>query len=61
MITASLSYLPYTQIWVYKEKEQCWIGSSTNRGKIKLELEFENLIRYLEYQLTKNVSFQKKE
>jgi cytochrome c biogenesis protein len=60
MVTASLSYLPYTQIWVFNEKKECWIGSSTNRGKIQLEIEFENFIRYLEYQLTKTVFLQKR-
>jgi len=48
MITAFLSYLPYTQIWVYKQKNSCWLGSITNRGKISLEIEFENLIREIE-------------
>jgi cytochrome c biogenesis protein len=61
MITASLSYLPYTQIWIFNEKKSCWIGSSTNRGKIQLEIEFENFIRYLEYKLTKTRFFQRKD
>jgi len=60
MITTCLSYLPYTQIWIFNEKTNCWIGSSTNRGKIQLEIEFENLIRSLEYQLTKIIFFKKK-
>ena len=55
MITTSLSYLPYTQIWVFTQKKNSWIGSSTNRGKIQLEIEFENLIRYIENLLTKTV------
>jgi cytochrome c biogenesis protein len=59
MITTCLSYLPYTQIWIFNEKTNCWIGSSTNRGKIQLEIEFENLIRYLEYQLTKTIFLKK--
>jgi len=57
MITTCLSYLPYTQIWIFNEKTNCWIGSSTNRGKIQLEIEFENLIRYLEFQLSKIIFF----
>jgi cytochrome c biogenesis protein len=61
MLTTLLSYLPYTQIWILKEKNNCWIGSSTNRGKIQLEIEFENLIRSLEYQnLNKNKIYSKK-
>ena len=55
MITAILSYFPYTQIWILEEKNHCWIGSLTNRGKIQLEIEFENLIRSVEYQLNKTV------
>lgn len=53
MITSSLSYLPYTQIWIFSQRNTSWIGSSTNRGKIQLEIEFENLIRYSENILTK--------
>lgn len=48
MITSSLSYLPYTQIWIFNQTKNAWIGGTTNRGKIQLELEFENLIRYIE-------------
>jgi cytochrome c biogenesis protein len=48
MVTASLSYLPYTQIWVFSQSKNSWVGGMTNRGKIQLEIEFENLIRYLE-------------
>ena len=48
MITALLSYLPYTQIWMVLKKQYSLIGSSTNRGKIQLEIDFENLIRSIE-------------
>jgi cytochrome c biogenesis protein len=48
MITTSLSFLPYTQIWLFNQSKKSWIGGVTNRGKIQLELEFENLIRYTE-------------
>ena len=53
MVTAFLSYLPYTQIWIYNQKNSCWLGSITNRGKINLEIEFENLIREIENSLFK--------
>jgi cytochrome c biogenesis protein len=59
MITAFLSYLPYTQIWIYNTNNLCWIGSMTNRGKINLEIEFENLIRVIEKLLIKT-PFQEK-
>ena len=62
MLTTLLSYLPYTQIWILNEKSNCWIGSSTNRGKIQLEIEFENLVRSLEYEtLNKNKIYSKKQ
>jgi cytochrome c biogenesis protein len=53
MITSCLSYLPYNQIWIFNKKNTSWIGSSTNRGKISLEIEFENLIREIEKVLFK--------
>jgi cytochrome c biogenesis protein len=55
MITTSLSFLPYTQIWIFHQASYSWIGSSTNRGKIQLEIEFENLIRYVENLFSKNI------
>jgi cytochrome c biogenesis protein len=60
MITTFLSYFPYTQIWILNKKENCWIGSSTNRGKIQLEIEFENFLRYLENFLQKSLFYSKK-
>lgn len=59
MLTAFLSYLPYTQIWVYSKDNLCWVGSLTNRGKINLEIEFENLIRTIE-KLLLRTPFEKK-
>jgi cytochrome c biogenesis protein len=54
IITTFLSYLPYTQIWIFTEKGITWLGGTTNRGKLQLELEFENLIRYIEAKLMKS-------
>ena len=63
MITSSLSFLPYTQLWILKtitnqtkdlkdleskEIDWFWLGGATNRGKIQLEIEFENLVRLSE-------------
>ena len=56
IITTFLSYLPYTQFWIFEDKNNIWIGSSTNRGKIQLEIEFENLIRNIENKLFENQS-----
>jgi cytochrome c biogenesis protein len=53
IVTSFLSYLPYTQIWIYNNEKNCWLGSLTNRGKINLEIEFENLIREIEKTLYK--------
>jgi len=58
MITSLLSYLPYTQFWVFEDFKTIWVGSLTNRGKIQLEIEFENLIRELENKINQN-NFQK--
>jgi cytochrome c biogenesis protein len=60
MITTLLSYLPYTQFWIYQTSDNIWVGSSTNRGKIQLEIEFENLTRTLENQIYKSVFIKKK-
>lgn len=48
ILTASLSFLPYTQIWLSRHNNHNLIGSNTNRGKIEVEIEFESLIRNLE-------------
>ena len=56
MVTTSLSYLPYTQIWLFNQSKKSWVGGITNRGKIQLELEFENFIRYIEKTNTKQLS-----
>ncbi len=55
MLTTLLSYLPYTQFWIYESSKNVWIGSSTNRGKIQLEIEFENLTRELENKIYQSV------
>lgn len=55
MLTTLLSYLPYTQFWIYESSKNIWVGSSTNRGKIQLEIEFENLTRELENKIYQSV------
>jgi cytochrome c biogenesis protein len=54
MITSSSSFLPYTQLWIFNKKKTSWIGGLTNRGKIQLEIDFENLIRSIENIIIKN-------
>jgi len=60
MITTLLSYLPYTQIWLFNQNKSSWLGALTNRGKLNLEIEFENLIRYIENKLIRNKLVKKK-
>ena len=59
MITTLLSYLPYTQFWIFENSKNIWVGSSTNRGKIQLEIEFENLIRETENKVYKSIFIKK--
>ena len=59
MITTLLSYLPYTQFWIFENSKNIWVGSSTNRGKIQLEIEFENLIRETENKIYKSIFIKK--
>lgn len=58
MLTTSLSYLPYTQIWVVRKSNYSILGAVTNRGKIQLEIDFENLIRSIE-KIAENNLFKK--
>jgi cytochrome c biogenesis protein len=54
MITTIFSYLPYTQLWIVNKSKKSWIGALTNRGKIQLEIEFENLTRSIEKMIKKS-------
>lgn len=56
MITASLSYLPYTQIWVAHTRKLIIFGSAANRDKGKADVEFETLIRSTQGKL-KNTNY----
>lgn len=51
MITTFLSYFSFTQIWIFKKRTLCFVGCSTNRGKIQVEIDFENIIRGTEKNL----------
>ena len=70
MITASLSCLPYTQLWIFylslsntedkyyanpnKQNSYILMGGKINRGKFSLEVKFENLVRDWENLSNKN-------
>lgn len=56
MLTTCFSYLPYTQIWLFTQRETIWLGCTTNRGKIQLEIQFENLIRQIENKTVQNIA-----
>jgi cytochrome c biogenesis protein len=56
MLTTCFSYLPYTQIWLFTQRETIWLGCTTNRGKIQLEIQFENLIRQIENKTIQNMA-----
>jgi cytochrome c biogenesis protein len=47
MVTTILSYLPYNQLWFYSKGNYFYLSGKTNRGKIELEVQFENIIRYI--------------
>ena len=58
IITTFLSYLPYTQLWLIRYKKYFWIGNLTNRGKLKLEIDFQNFQRnYKNYVISIQKSF----
>ena len=45
ILTTLFSYLPYSQLWIFKEPTYLLVGKNTNRGKVQAEIEFENLTR----------------
>ena len=45
LVTTTLSYFPYNQIWITTKIKNIWIGGMSNRGKIGFEIELENLLR----------------
>ena len=60
MLTTFVSYLSFTQIWIYKiNSNLCYIGCMTNRGKINIEIEFENILRRTEKTLKQLKGIQK--
>lgn len=60
LITTFLSYLPSTQFWLSAHPTHYWIGSNTNRGQGKLEIEMEGLFRLVRSQEKENCFFLKK-
>ena len=48
MITTFFSYFSFTQFWVFTRRSSSFLGCFTNRSKIQVEVEFENLLRFSE-------------
>ena len=43
MISTLVSYLSYTQFWLYKEAKKVFVGGETNRAKLNLQVIFLDL------------------
>jgi cytochrome c biogenesis protein len=45
MISTLISYITYSQIWMYQKNSQIFIGGNTTRASFEFELEFFNYIK----------------
>ena len=45
MFSTLLSYVTYSQIWIFQENQQLFIGGTTNRAVLDFELEFFKFIK----------------
>jgi cytochrome c biogenesis protein len=45
MISTLISYITYSQIWIYQKNSQVFIGGNTTRAGFEFELEFFNYIK----------------
>jgi len=45
MISTLVSYITYSQIWIYQKNHQIFIGGNTTRATFEFELEFFNYIK----------------
>lgn len=45
MISTLMSYITYSQVWVFQKDEQVFIGGNTNRALFDFELEFLKLVK----------------
>lgn len=44
MASTLISYITYSQIWIFCDSEKMFIGGTTNRAKLEFEFEFLNLL-----------------
>ena len=45
MISTLMSYITYSQVWVFQKDQQVFIGGNTNRALFDFELEFLSLVK----------------
>jgi len=45
MISTIVSYITYSQIWIVKKNDSCYIGGNTSRAKFSFELEFFDFVQ----------------
>jgi len=45
MISTLMSYITYSQVWIFQKDQQLFIGGNTNRASFDFELEFLKLVK----------------
>lgn len=45
MISTLMSYITYSQVWIFQKEQQLFIGGNTNRALFDFELEFLKLVK----------------
>lgn len=45
MLSTLISYITYSQLWVVKDQQKCFIGGNTSRATFDFEIEFFKLIK----------------
>ena len=45
MISTLMSYITYSQIWMFKKDQKLFIGGNTNRALFDFEIEFLNIVK----------------
>lgn len=45
MISTLMSYITYSQVWIFQKEQDLFIGGNTNRALFDFELEFLNLVK----------------
>ena len=45
MLSTLMSYITYSQVWVFQKNQQLFVGGNTNRALFDFELEFLKIIK----------------